>query len=436
MPALFRLYGLSLGGLACMMLVPMILELAEQTNYWQPFAYSIFLTSFAALNLYLLNQDALKISKKYIFLFTTGIWLIIPAFATLPFMFTFGNYHLNFVDALFESISGLTTTGSTIMTGLDQAPHGLLLWRSLLEWMGGIGIVVVGIALLSELAGGGMQLFRTESSDKSDKILPKAKQVARATVIAYVTLTLCCTIAYYIAGMSGFDAINHAMTTISTGGFSTHDSSMTYFHDLAIEDIGSIFMLLGGIPMVVYVALLTGKKPNAILLSQTKAYLLFCSIVTIAFTVWLINHQVYEFWPAFTHAAFNVISIITTTGFASADYTQWGGFIIVAAYFLTIAGGCTGSTSGGIKIFRFQVMAATLKCSFRRLTHPHGIFTPSIAGKTINKSTESSVKIFFLKVRKFFPKFIVQFSGNKTYAFPFFLNVFHVLHLGVPIFKL
>lgn len=396
MQALFRLYGMLLGGLAFIMIFPILVELSEHTKHWQPFAMAMLITGFMAGNMYVINRHQTHLGQKYIFLFTAGLWFILPIFAALPFIFIADPYHLNIIDAIFEAISGLTTTGSTVMSGLDQTPHGLLLWRSLLEWLGGIGIVVIAMVILPELRAGGMQLFRSESSDNSDKVLPKTQQVASATFGIYFFLTFCCTIAYYEAGMSGYEALNHAMATLSTGGFSTHDASMAYFNSLLIENIGTIFMLLGGIPMILYFSLFMGKRANAILLSQTKVYVVLCAVVSLVVAWWLIEHHQYEPGTAFTHAAFNVVSLVTTTGFASADYTQWGGFIIMLVYFLTITGGCTGSTSGGMKIFRFQVMAATLKSSFNRLLHPNGIFAPNIANKPISRETEASVKVFFL----------------------------------------
>lgn len=396
MQPVFRLYGLVLIGLGLLMLLPMTVELYEHTKDWEVYAVSIVVTLFIGGVLYLANQGKKEISRQYIFLFTTTVWLVLPVFAALPFVLTPSGYHLDITDAVFESISGLTTTGSTVMTGLDHAPHGILLWRSLLEWIGGVGIIVMAMAILPQLGVGGMQLFRSESSDTSDKILPRARQVAVATFGIYAFLTFLCGLAYYLAGMEGFDAINHAMTTMSTGGFSTHDASMAYFDDPVIESVGSMFMLLGGIPLLLYFSLFMGKKPNAILLSQARVYVLFCVLVTAVFAAWLSNQEIYEFWPGLIHAAFTVISVITTTGYVSADYTLWGTGIVAIIYFLTIIGGCTGSTSGGMKIFRFQVMALSLKKDCQQVITPHGVFSTSLAGNRISTEAESSVKTFFL----------------------------------------
>lgn len=396
MAAMFRLYGMLLVGLSLGMLFPLMVELEAHTQDWEVFGASAFTTMFTGMILYIVNYGRITIDKRHVFLFTTSVWLIIPIFAALPFLFTSSSYHLNFSDAVFEAVSALTTTGSTVMTGLDNAPRGILLWRSLLEWMGGIGIVVLAMAILPQLGVGGMQLFRSESSDKSDKLFPRTRQVAMATFTVYLTLTMICAVAYYVAGMNGFDAINHAMTTLSTGGFSTHDASMAYFDDAKIEVVGTVFMLLGGIPMILYFALFVGIKPNAILVSQTKTYLLVSLIIIAATTWWLVGHSQYGVMDAMRYSAFNIISVITTTGFASADYTQWGGAFIIMIYFLTIIGGCTGSTSGGMKIFRFEVMYGALRRDFMAFVQPHGVFRTTIAGRPVGQDIEISVKIFFV----------------------------------------
>lgn len=383
-------------GLAAAMVFPMLVELNAHTLDWQVFATSSFLTLFVGGLLYISNRGKMELDTRHTFIFTTSVWLIIPMFASLPFVFTSSRYHLGIVDALFESISGLTTTGSTVMMGLDSAPVGLLLWRSLLEWFGGVGIVVLAMAVLPQLGVSGMQLFRSESSDKSDKIMPRARQVAVATFVVYSFLTFLCMAAYYMAGMDGFDAINHAMATISTGGFSTHDASMGFFDSALIEDIGSIFMFLGGIPLLLYFAVISGKRAHPILVAQARVYALFSGAVILIISIWLTAHHQYSFDQSLRYAAFNVISIITTTGFASVDYGLWGGVMAITIYFLTIIGGCTGSTSGGMKIFRFMVMGSTLKKNFRQLYMPHGVFRTTIAGTLVGSEVEMSVKVFFM----------------------------------------
>lgn len=395
MQAIFRLHGQLLIGLACAMLLPMMVELYRHTQDWQIYALSSLGTGFIGIILCITNQIQ-TINKRYIFLFTTSVWLITPLFAALPFIFTTSEYPLNLSDAVFETISGLTTTGSTVITHLDETPYGLLLWRSLLQWIGGIGIVVMAMVILPQLGIGGMQLLRSESSDKSDQTLPRARQVARATFSIYIFLTCACTVTYYVAGMSGFDAINHAMTAISTGGFSTHDKSIMHYNSLLIENITSLFMFLGGIPLMLYFSIFMGKKPNSILLSQTQAYSILCLITALLFIIWLLYNHLYDYWTAISHAIFTIISIITTTGYTAVDYTGWGNFIIIMVYFLTIVGGCTGSTSGGIKIFRFQVIFTSLKSDMFKMLHPNGVFIKLIGGKSISANAELSVKMFFI----------------------------------------
>lgn len=398
MQPIMRLYGFLLVGLAVMMLLPMCVELYAHTNDWQVFAATSFTTALPGILLLAATHGYAKLlHKRFIFIFTTSVWLILPLFAALPFLYTGTNYHLGLVDAYFETVSGLTTTGSTVLSGLDTAPKGLLLWRSMLEWIGGIGIIVIAMAIFPTLHIGGMQLFRSESSDRTDKILPHARQIALATVTVYVSLTIICAICLIEAGMSPFDALNHAMASLSTGGFSTHDASMAHYqNDLTIINLTSLFMLLGGIPMILYFTLIIGKKPHRILISQTRIYLSLLFILTVLFTWRLISQGETEIIKTISHVAFNLISIITTTGFASEDYTLWGDLLVSTIFFLTIVGGCTGSTSGGVKIFRFQVMAKLIRVDLSKLIMPHGIFKAKIGGQPIDSEAEFSVKTFFV----------------------------------------
>lgn len=317
-------------------------------------------------------------------------------FAALPFYLTSTDYHLSFTDAVFESVSGLTTTGSTVYTGLDAAPRGILLWRSILEWIGGIGIVVFSMTIFPYLRIGGMQLFQSESSDRSDKILPRVGQITTVLFIVYIGLTSLNILAYYLAGMTGFDAINHGLTTISTGGFSTHDASFGYFESPVIQWLGTIFMIAGGTPLMLYFYFLLGKMPSRPLLSQAKAMYIGLALVSVIMALYLYKTQNMPFEESLRLSAFNIVSVVTTTGYATTDYSLWGGFAIMGFYFLTIAGGCTGSTSGGIKIFRFQVMGKMLLLQIKKLVYPHGVFTEKIGGKPLTSDVISSVGTFFL----------------------------------------
>jgi trk system potassium uptake protein TrkH len=301
---------------------------------------------------------------------------------------------MDYADSFFESVSGLTTTGSTVISLLDTRPAGILLWRAILHWLGGIGIIAMAIAVLPMLRVGGMQLFRLESSDRSEKVMPRATQFASAILKVYLSLSVICTVAYWIAGMSFFDAICHMMATLSTGGFSTSDQSVAKFDSPLIDMLVSFFMLLGALTFPLYITALQGRASVLWKNEQTRGFLAFIAVLVISLTLWqwLVNAM-----PPFTalrYVIFSVISIITTTGFADTDYSLWGGFPVAVFFFLTFVGGCTGSTTGGIKIFRFQVLYAVAKSQLRRLLQPHGVFVPMYQKREINETVALSVLTF------------------------------------------
>jgi trk system potassium uptake protein TrkH len=295
---------------------------------------------------------------------------------------------------VFEAVSGITTTGATVIAGLDQAPPGLLLWRALLQWMGGIGIIATAIAILPALGIGGMQLFRTESSDRSDKAMPRFRQIAATIGSVYLGLTVLAALVYWLAGMRPFDAIAHALTSIATGGYSTSDGSFGNWEANGIQWFGTLFMLSGSIPFVLYVRAIAGDA-RALWDHQVKTYLGFLAVVIVLLGLWLTLSGQYDIEPAFRHAAFNVVSVVTTTGFATTDYSLWGNAIVGLFFGLMFIGGCTGSTSGGIKIFRFEVLAIMLQGQFRRLLYPRGIFPRSYGERLLDDEVVGSVVAFF-----------------------------------------
>jgi trk system potassium uptake protein TrkH len=397
MRTIFFTYGLCLIGLSFFMFFPMLADVSSPTHEWNVFALSQFFCFFlGGLMVFSSRSGHYTLRIRDAYLLTVTVWVGLSLFSALPFYFTAAKeYRLNFTDAVFEAVSGLTTTGSTVYTHLDAAPHGILLWRSILQWIGGIGIVVFSMTILPYLRVGGMQLFRSESSDNSDKILPHVHLIAGATLAVYTGLSLLIVFAYDLAGMSLFDAVNHAMTTISTGGFSTHDASFGYFKAPLMQWLGTLFMIAGGTPMMLYISLFVGRKNNSLLLYQAKAFWIGLTVVSLGLALWLwYTHTGWSFADALRQCAFNVTSVVTTTGFATTDYTLWGGLSVMAFYFLTIAGGCTGSTSGGIKIFRFQIVGKALMLELRRLISPHGVFPRDMGGKPLSYEVVSSVAIF------------------------------------------
>jgi len=338
-----------------------------------------------------------RISTRQGFLITTASWLALVIGAAVPF--ALGPDGMSVTDAFFEAMSALTTTGATVVTGLDDQPAGFLLWRSMLQWFGGIGVVIMAIAVLPFLSVGGMQLFRLESSDKSDKVLPGADDLAAAVFTLYVVMTAMCFFAYWGLGMEAFDAINHAMTTVATGGFSTKDASFGYFLDNdamrgPVDIVAVVFMIAGSLPFGLYLLVLRGK--GAILAdSQVRFFLglvvVFISLMTVR-VVMALDFNVIE---ALRFSSFNIVSIMTGTGYASTDYNAWGPFALGVFFCVMFVGGCAGSTSCGLKVFRLQVAIAALSVYTQKLSHPHRVTVARYNGRPLDNSVFRSVLTFF-----------------------------------------
>lgn len=335
---------------------------------------------------------SLDLGLRQAFLVTTFSWLTMSAVAALPLYFS--SLNLTYTDAFFEALSGLTTTGSTVLTGLDTLPPGLLLWRSLLQWIGGVGIIVMGMAILPFLRVGGMQLFRTESSDRSDKILPRPGQIAGAIGGVYVVFTSLCGGLYVATGMTGFEALNHAMTTVATGGYSTSDNSLGNWGP-PVQVVATVFMLLGALPFVLYVRVVQGRPTALYRDTQVRTLLALLAVATITIALWLVVDGEVEPVTALRLAAFNVVSIVTTTGYASADYWQWGGLAAIGFFCLTFVGGCTGSTSGGIKMFRFEILMRLVPKIVTGLEYPHRVYPLRYRYAPISDEAIRSVIAFF-----------------------------------------
>jgi trk system potassium uptake protein TrkH len=387
--------GILLVVLAAAMALCAVVDLWYGSPDWHAFISSAFYCVFVGGGLIFSNHDhTANFSIKQAFILTVFSWSSLAAFATLPFMLS--SYKISFTDAYFEVMSGLTTTGSTVLVGLDTMPPGLLLWRGVLQALGGVGIIVMAMAILPMLKIGGMQLFRTESSDKSEKILPRATQLSASISMVYISLVTSCTVLLWLAGMSMFDAVNHSVAAVSTGGFSTHDASVAYYNNVHIEVILDIFMLLGGMPFVLFVQMAYGNYRPLLLDSQIRWYLSTLLIGIVVLTCWEYLVDKMPFPEALRHSSFNLISIATTTGFASADYSVWSPFAVVLFFFFTIGVACTGSTAGGIKVFRFQVLYETARAQVYQLAQPHGVFRAMFNGKPITETVTNSVLGFFI----------------------------------------
>ncbi|MBL95089.1 MAG: potassium transporter TrkH [Magnetovibrio sp.] len=386
--------GLLVAVLALVMCIPAVVDYVNGYKDWQVFATSASVTLFVGIAMALTgNTGSNSFSVRQAFVITSFSWIALTLFASLPFAFS--ELNLSFTDSFFEAMSGLTTTGSTVIVGLDRAPPGILLWRSLLQWLGGIGIIVMAIAVLPMLQVGGMQLFRMESSEPFQKALPRAAQIASATGVIYLGLTIIWTALYWLLGMSGFDALTHSMTTIATGGFSTHDSSMAYFKSSAIHYAATCGMVLGALPFVLYLKTLSGNWTSLVRDSQVQWFITFVLGIIAAMTIWLslIDNRSLE--EVIRLSAFNVVSIVTGTGYVSANYSLWGAFALPVFFFIMFVGGCAGSTTCGVKIFRFQILYSATRAQIRRLTHPHGVFIPTYNGRPVSQEVIVSVLSFF-----------------------------------------
>jgi trk system potassium uptake protein TrkH len=389
------LLGPILLGLAVLMLAPCAVAMYYGSPDLTAFLLSEAATASVAVFLMITGRrKILHLRVRDMFLLTSVSWVLVCAFGALPFVLS--HTVTSFTDAVFESVSAITTTGATVLNGLDSMPRDMLLWRSILQWIGGLGIIALGTAVLPFLRIGGMRLFNTESSDFSEKALPSTRRILNRLLYVYLIISLACGVSYSLAGMSPFDAINHAMTTVSTGGFSTHDSSMAYFDSTAIEMIAVIFMLLAAVPFMLYLPLLLGRRSGLFSDGQVQSMLAAYFSVATVLTVWLLLSGQVDSFNAVRDAVFSVVSIATTTGFVSADYSAWGSFAAMTLFFLTFVGGCSGSTSGGIKIFRFKIAAVMFNETLRRLLHPNAVFSRSMQGRPLTDEIVASVMAFSL----------------------------------------
>lgn len=387
--------GLLVAVLGAAMIVPMFLDLLDGNDHWTAFAESAIITLVigGALALSCSNSTGEGLTIQQTFVLTTGVWLALPVFGALPFVL--GDTEARFVDAFFEAMSGLTTTGSTVFSGLEDLPRGLLLWRGILQWLGGIGIIVVAMVFLPELRVGGMQIFRTEGFDTFGKILPRATEIASRISVVYVTLTLICALAYMSAGMGPFDAVVHAMTTIATGGFSNYDASFGAFA-APVSYVASLFMILAALPFVRFVQLSAGTARPLIRDTQIHVFLITALIIAALITGWNMLQANASGEEALRLALFNSVSLMTGTGYANADYGQWGSFAIAVLFFAGLIGGCAGSTACSIKVFRYQLLFASIKAQLQKTRSPHGVFTPRYAGRPVGEDVLNSVMSFFM----------------------------------------
>jgi trk system potassium uptake protein TrkH len=381
--------------LGLMMLVPASVDWTMRNPDWQVFAVSAGVTAFCGVALVLANEgssDFLHLSLQQGFLLTTGLWIAAAIAGSLPLAFS--ELDLHYADAFFESMSGITTTGSTVLVGIDAMPPGIVLWRCMLQGLGGIGFVAASFAMLPFLRVGGMQLFRLESSERSDKVVPQAKRFVVFLLLIYSGLIVLCVIAYALAGMTFFEAVCHGLTTVATGGYSTSDASLGHFDSAAIEWIGVVFMLAGSMPFILYMRVLQGRPGYFWRDEQVHSFLRFVALASAGLAVWLwIEHEA-SIVDAIRVSVFNIVSVVTTTGYATTDYNAWGSFAIVAFFLLTFVGGCSGSTAGGLKAFRFDMLAKAIDIYVRRLLFPHGTFVATYNRRPVTDDVFAGVLMF------------------------------------------
>ena len=385
--------------LGIFMLVPIIVQLIYSQFDSSFFGASIVTIVFGTL-FFLSNLDhEKKLNLQQAFLLTALSWLSIAIFGSLPFVFS--NLNFSFTNAFFESMSGITTTGSTIISNLEDMPKGILLWRAILQWLGGIGIIVMAITLMPIMNVGGMQLFKISNNDSSEKILPKSKEIALRLIYIYSGLTALCAITYNIFGMGIFDSITHSMTTIATGGFSNYNQSIGFFNSVAIETSAIIFIILGSLPFIVYIKFLNGNRSIFTSDTQIKTFLkvIFVSIIILSIYLSINNSSSFNIRSVF----FNVISILTGTGYVNAQFDSWGSFPLVLFLGLMFIGGCAGSTTCGIKIFRFQILYSFITNQLKKIIYPKGIFVLKYDQNQIdNKFIASIISFIYMYLVIFF----------------------------------
>ncbi len=387
-----------LGLLLCIesiaLLIPMFFDLIKDNQDWQQFFYISCLTFIIGLVLYVgFKKENIKINLRQAFLLTVLSWFLIAVFGSLPFIYTSSS--LNFTDAFFEAVSGITTTGSTVISNLENLPEGVLIWRSLLQWFGGIGIIVLAVAILPTLQIGGMQLLHMEQDDPYEKTLPKINKFIIEISTLYLSLTVLCFFFYYIFGMTAFDSLIHCMTTISTGGFSNHNLSFGYFNSYSLENISLIFMILGSLPFVIFIQFIHGQKMSIFKDDQIKLFLFLLLLIILITSLWLKNYLNIDLLEAIRIATFNITSILTGTGYTSSNYNNWGSFGLVIILMIMFIGGCAGSTTGGIKIFRFQILFRGVRLQIKKLTQPHAVFLMKFNNKAVTENTYTSIISFF-----------------------------------------
>tara|TARA_B100000965_G_scaffold322666_1_gene284215 strand:+ start:61 stop:1509 length:1449 start_codon:yes stop_codon:yes gene_type:complete len=390
---IFFIIGVLLVILGAFMLIPYIVQMIYDENS-HSFLSSAFITIFIGVLFILANLDQdYKLNLQQTFLFSSLAWIAAALFGSLPFHLSV--LELSFSEAFFESMSGITTTGSTVINDLDNSPKSILIWRAIMQWLGGIGIIVMAITVLPLLKVGGMQLFKMEGSDSTEKILPRTVEVASIIILTYLLLTFSCATLYWMFDMSVFDSIAHSMTTIATGGFSTHNNSIEYFKSSNIEIIATVFIILGSIPFISYLKFIKGNRKIFFSDVQIRGfvYLIVLSILAMFLYLFFSNNEI-SLIDKLRISSFNVVSILSGTGYVTDDFGLWGEFPLIFFLFLMFVGGCAGSTTCGIKIFRFQLLYIFIGNQIKKLFYPNSISVIKYNNQKISNNFIHSIIIF------------------------------------------
>ena len=394
--AALSLVGTVLCILGTAMLLPAGFDIADNDPGWRGFVAASCLTLFVGGALMLATRGSFsRLGSREAVLAAILTWVAASLCGALPFMLA--GQPMDFTDAVFETVSGLTATGSSVFVGLDQAPRGILAWRFLLIWLGGFGLVTFAVLFLPFLRVGGLQLFMFDLSARPGKFLPRLGQVIAMIAAVYLAITVLCAVSFDLAGMSSFDALGHAMAAVATGGFSSHDSGFAHWDSPLLEYIASLFMLLSAMPFFLYLHLLRGDWRPLVTESQVRLFVVLVAAGILLFAAWRISEHGVAPLQAMREATFNVISIVTTTGFTSTsqDFSQWGGFAGVILVMAMLLGGCTGSTAGGIKMFRLHILLQTVRAQLAAQIYPSGSFPARYNGRTVPESVRAGAVSYF-----------------------------------------
>ena len=397
----FFTLGILLIILGVAMIVPVVFQLIYN-EFDSTFIASGIITITFGILFFLSNIDHLKlINTQQAFLLTALSWLSIATFGSLPFFFS--GLNLSITDSFFESMSGITTTGATILNDIESSPKGILVWRSMLQWLGGIGVILMAITLMPIMNIGGMQLLKISAYDTSEKILPKSKEISKTLITVYISLTFLCALFYKIFGMSTFDSLTHSMTTIATGGFSNYDQSIGYFNNAYIEIVSIIFILLGSIPFILYIKFISDDKKIIFKDEQVKLFfkLTLISILVLFIYLIIVNKSIFEIH--LRSVIFNVVSILTGTGYVTKEFDQWGNFPLIFFLILMFIGGCAGSTTCGIKIFRVHILYYFIRNQLIKIIYPRAIINLKYNNSKVeDKLIASIVSFIYLYILIFF----------------------------------